>query len=312
MIVGRRLYRRYLQRRFGYDVHRGDWKRGVEPPTSPKECFLLHWAEREYAFRDTLFHECLWALMPDDSGQKTLHDTLSAAVERMRRMWQAYPLYVAVGMACEDDVIQRIATCQTAAWAATHISLKHNQRLKEALQAELAAQGREPASPVLLLVEMLPANTYRAWQERGRTPLDEQTLSSLRTTIARLVEHETSGRQAGEVHMDAPLQAAPQPHHETRRDNPTYEEVARHLEEEEQYMAWLAKEANLSALEADVTRLRVEEPPAEHPGDRFTEQEIADMLSRSRGIVTSLGSVKQAWQRAWPKIERVLMRAMNA
>src|SRR5262249_24414641 len=186
-------------------------------------------------------------------------------------------------------------------WAKKGISLKKPKRLRTAangeenrlgkgLRKELETCGETRKRPEDLLSERLPSSTVTAWHERQCNDL-----AKLRTRIAYLVEHDVSEPSSREVHPDPSVHAAWQPRQDPIRDNPTYEEISRKLEEEDQYFAWLSKEAHLAPLEAEVTRLKFQEPPREYLGDHFTEQEIADMISRSRGTVTSLGSVKQAW-----------------
>lgn len=188
---------------------------------------------------------------------------------------------------------QEHGTLVMAGWARTQISLKNTKRLRttadgeenrlgQVLRKELETRGETWKRPEDLL-ERLLSNTFRAWHESKWHDLAE-----LRTRIAYLVEHDASDQSSQEFRPDASLQAAVQPHEDPTRDNPPYEAVARQLEEEDLYMAWLIKEAHLTPLEADVTRLKLQDPPQEHPGDHFNEREITDMLGRS------LGSVKQA------------------
>ena len=209
--------------------------------------------------------------------------------------------------------IQTEATLNVSGWAAANISLKDHQtssrpggnRLRDALIRELAMRGERGKTPYAELVERLPTNTYRAWQEGQWKSLD-----ALRTRIAYLVEHDVSDQHPRPLH-DAPSQAAPQP-----LDDPTYKAVARALETEDQYMASLITEAKLAPLEAEVTRLRLQEPPAEHSGERFSHQDVADILNRSgvsrrtdKPVTTN--DVKQAWFRATKKIAPVLKRVVN-
>src|SRR5262249_31789681 len=145
-VFWRRYYRRYLRRRFGFDVRAGDFLRGAVPPTHRTEGVLLCWAIREFKFHDSVFRAGLWALYTADIQHKPFAEKLSEAVEAMRRAWNDYPIFVAIGMGMEDDEMQRLATVQTSAWARTAISLKdyhgasgrRDNRLRAALERELA------------------------------------------------------------------------------------------------------------------------------------------------------------------------------
>jgi hypothetical protein len=161
---------------------------------------------------------------------------------------------------------QEWSICILAGWVGAEISFKENPRLAVALRKELTTRGEYSHSTYDEFCKRLPANAYRAWHEG-----DWETLAQLRTRIAYLVEHDVSEQSPQRSLPGAPLQAAPQP-----LNNPTYEEVARKLEQEDQYWAWIIKEAALTPLEADVTRLKFQDPPSTHAGDRFTQQEIAD------------------------------------
>ena len=171
--------------------------------------------------------------------------------------------------------------CILVGWVGAEISLKENLRLAAALRKESTTRGEHTCSTYDELCKRLPANVYRAWHEGNW-----ETLAELRTRIAYLVEHDVSD-QSHQEFDEEPWQAAPQSRENPTRDNPTYEAIARKIEEEEQYRAWLIKEANLSPLEADVTRLQLQDPPSTHADDHFTDQEIANMLDHS------LGSIKQ-------------------
>jgi DNA-directed RNA polymerase specialized sigma24 family protein len=218
-------------------------------------------------------------------------EILQQAVEAMRQaLYEGLVWQVGYAMNIPIPEVQDWAAVAFSGWMASKISLAHNSRLKESLTKELGMRGEYTQSLRSELFERLPANTYRAWREG-----EGKTLAKLRTRIAALVEHDVSEQSPQEFIPDVPLQVAPQP-----LDNPTYEAIARKLEEEDQYMGYLIKEADLSPLEADVTRLKLQDPPQEHLGDHFNEREIADMLDRS------LGSVKQAWLRARSKLQRVI------
>jgi hypothetical protein len=226
-----------------------------------------------------------------------LHALLKQAAQAMRHalfeglIWQTG--------ACMDLPISEVqdwGAFTFSGWIASKISLAENQRLKALLEQELRMRGEYPPAPRNELYERLPPNTYRAWRE-----VEGKTLAKLPTRIAFLVEHDIADQSPQKAIPGVSFQAEPQP-----LDTPLYEEVARKLHEEDQYWAWLNKAAALSPLEADVTRLKCQDAPPEHPGADYTEHEIAARLGRS------LGSVKQAWQRAQPKIKRVLKRGSQS
>jgi hypothetical protein len=156
-----------------------------------------------------------------------------------------------------------------------------------------------------VLQERLPANVYAAWYDGPWSRLEELRNLTVNQIIADGPPDTLSSHLSPKSLHKAHHEIAQWGDIASSLKDPTYEEIARKVEEEDQYYAWLIREAQLTPLEADVTRLKFQDAPPEHQGDRFAEQEIADMLGRS------LGSVKQAWHRAKPKIERVLRRAMN-
>jgi hypothetical protein len=246
----------------------------------------------------------LWAR---SLGQRVEAATAIGAEAVRRQIRTFFPLLVGMALHSPSQGEQTRGTIALAGWADSRISLKQNLRLAGALRQELAIRGEYYSSSRSKLREYLPANVYRAWYEGAllqafdrkvtltpgaNMPTKTQewkTLAGLLTRIAALVEHDVTEQSPPEFLPNVPLQAMPQP-----LDNPTYEEVARKLEEEDQYIAWVITEANLTTLEADVTRLKLQDPP-------IPEQEIADILG-----YRSLGSVKQAWLRARPKLKRII------
>jgi len=295
VITRRRLYRRYLRKHFGFDVKRGGSSPGFVPPTDWRDIIRLSWGIMKYRFYDKVFFSCLDALFIADIGQKNFDEALSNAVTQMDAVWRAYPLFVvAMGMLHADDEMRRLATNIGAAWVATQISLSKNKpastRLSKALDNERLLRGAASRSRFTELLAWLPPNVYRAYQEGNwRTPKE------LRARIVSLLEHEGSDWHPKEILTDEPVHIARQ-----TLDDLTYEAVARKLEEEDQYIASLSKQAQLTHLEEQVTRLQLQIPPSDHPRDHFSDQDIADMLNRS------LGSVKQAWRSARKKLTYVL------
>ena len=195
-IAGRRLYQRYLWRRFGYDVRRGTFRRGAVPPAGGRQGFFFYWAQQEYAFRNNGWLDCLWALFPWYDGRCTLDEALAKAVERMHHQWEAYPLYMAAGLQHEDPEIQRIATGLVGAWAVPRINLAVNKRLYEALRREAAMRGDERRFAWDMLLELLPDNVSQAYQAwRAGT---DHTPRAFLLDLASLVEDDCPDQAPGE------------------------------------------------------------------------------------------------------------------
>jgi hypothetical protein len=283
-------------------VERKRYLHRLMTPQTTREAFFDTLAfERDHR----VFESCFFAI--EDARQHTedLQVLLRQAVEAMRQaveamrqaveamrqtLFEGLPWQTGACIAFPIPEVQGWATLALSGWIASQISFKHNPRLREVLRKELAIRGEYAQSSQSELYERLPANTYRAWRER-----EWQTLAELRTRIAYLVEHDASDQSPQEFHTDELLQTAPQ-----ALDDPTYEAVARKLEEEDQYMARLIKEADLKPHEAMVVRAKMQSPPSEHPQGYFSDQEVADMLGYS------LGTVKQALLQARPKMRRVI------
>src|SRR5262249_39555544 len=217
----------------------------------------------------------LWRA-PHEGQEPTLRE-MQAAVDAMLTARQSVvpPLF---GLLMASSLVhqQEYGMLMMAGWARTQISRKKALRLQEQLRQELATRGAQENRTEDLLLELLLSNTFTAWQEYG--PHD---LARLRTRIAYLVEHELS---------DQSSQAILQPREDPTRNDPTYEAVARKIEEEDLYAARF-RQAQLTPFEEAVTRLQLQE---------YSDQEIADRLEKS------LGAIQQAWWRARNKLQPVM------
>jgi DNA-binding CsgD family transcriptional regulator len=219
-----------------------------------------------------LFAHSLW---------KQIKAATAIAVEAVRRQIRSFlPLLVGMEMCLPFQAVQGAGNVALAGWIDSQLSLKHNSRLEEVLRNELAIRGEYDQSPRDKLRERLPANTWRAWHEG-----EWKTLANLRTRIAYLVEHDISEQSHQEFAPDAPLQAAPPP-----LESPTYEEVARKLEEEDLFTARF-KKARLTLYEEQVAQLQFQE---------YSDAEIADRLNKS------INAIQQAWLSARRKLRRVM------
>jgi len=287
--ITRRRYHRHCLRRFHFDVRRGIFRGHYTLSRAEIEAFLHHILG--YQQYEWLFQSGMLAVGKAQREWKDPQSTIRAAVVAMREtLFDGLGRQAGALTGVPISASQEWSICMLAGWVGAEISLKDNPRLAAVLRKELTTRGEHSCSTYDELYKRLPANAYRAWHEG-----DWETQAQLRTRIAYLVEHDVSEQSPQVFCPDEPSQAAP-----ALPDNPTYEAVARRLEEEDQYINWLIKTAGLTSLEEQVTRLQLQEPPDEHPDDHYSDQEIADMLGRS------LGSIKQAWLRARPKLQRVI------
>jgi hypothetical protein len=265
-IQGRRLTKRYLRRGA---LNRFDLQVVLEGIT-------MH---RVY---DVLFKTCLRTMFRSWIAHRNLPRALYEAVQAIQRLAVDYPLLVQFPHFIDSpyEGVRTLAAISLSGWARTVLSLKKNHRLRKALRKELDRRGEYDRREEDLLLELLPSNTIAAWQER-----EWHDLAELRTRIAYLVEHDVSEQSPQEFRLDEPLQAAVQP-----RDDPTYEEVARKLEEEDLYTAYF-RQAKLTPYEETVARLQLQD---------YSDQEIADTIDKS------LNGIQQAWLSARKKLKQVM------
>jgi hypothetical protein len=286
-IVERRRARHML-RRAGLDIRSGALRFLRAHCATTAATLVPYFVYRRY---ESILHAGLCAVCVAYQAGEDVPAIVQRGTLAMRLMWFD-SLHWQIGMLMEVPIpeVQTVGMLAFSGWVRTQLTLKPlppkgGNRLRAALEEESKIQG---GSPEHILLERLPTNTYRAWKEK-----QWKTHAELRTQIAYLVEHDVTDQSHQEFPKE-PSQGVLQPREDLTRDNPTYEEVARKLEEEDQYIAWVITEANLTPLEADVTRLKLQDPP-------IPEQEIADTLGHR-----SLGSVKQAWLRARPKLKRII------
>jgi DNA-binding CsgD family transcriptional regulator len=265
-VVFRRLYRRYLRRRFRYDLHRSRWLRGARPPQSCFEANLLIDAIVAYSVYNTAFYRCFEAVVLAVIDEKDIDGRLADAVAAMQSVWSAQLWLHGAVMDSPYAHQREAATITMSGWVATQISLDKNLRLQEALL-------QESGEPHAKLLERLPAHVSTAWRERdpGEGP------TTLRTRVARGIEQELLHRRAslGRIPPDA-----------AHRD-PLPGNFLKQLEAQDEVMAWVRR-ASLTSLEEAVTIRKLED---------LSEQEIADALG------CSVGSIKQAWLRARGKLK---------
>jgi hypothetical protein len=265
-VVFRRLYRRYLRRRFRYDLRRRRWLRGARLPESHLEANLLADASMAYGVYNGAFCRCLQAIYLAVIDEKDTDGQLADAVAAMQHLSNSQLLFHGAVMDSPYDHQREAATILLSGWMATQVSLNQNQRLKKSLLQESDAAHAK-------LLERLPAHVYTSWSER----VPGEDFATMRNRVVRRIEREGANQKASLSQL--PPDAAPK--------GPLAENFLQQLEAQDEFMAWLRR-AELTPLEEAVTIRKL--------GD-FTEQEIADALGRS------VGSVKQAWLRARGKLE---------
>jgi DNA-directed RNA polymerase specialized sigma24 family protein len=265
-VVFRRLYRRYLRRRFRYDLQRSRWLRGARPPQSRFEANLLTDAAMAYGVYNGSFYRCLEAVVLAVIDEKDIDGRLADAVAAMQPMWSSQLSLHGAVMDSPYAHQREAAIIGMSGWVATQISLDKNPRLQKALL-------QESDEPHAKLLERLPTHVSTAWRERD----PGEALTVLRTRVARGVEQES-------LHQKASLSQLPP---DAAHRDPLPGNFPKQLEAQDEVMAWLRR-AGLTLLEETVTIRKLAD---------LSEQEIADALG------CSVGSVKQAWLRARGKLK---------
>ena len=197
----RRVLRRYLWRRFGFDAVRRRYRRRSQPVSDPAPAVLLANATLVWARAERVFLEGATALLAAHAEQQTLAAAVARAGAAMRMEWlQSGGLLVAALMRSTHVELREHATFTMAGWAAANLRSRPRGDGRDNLRLYRALVAADD-DPARALRERLPGTLPLAWAERrpgeplaGNRGTDGERLRggdhSLLNRVARWLEAE--------------------------------------------------------------------------------------------------------------------------